>query len=60
LFLVVMLAVLAICCIAAWWTEQRRPSNWIPDPPDDPRLRNYLSERHWRLKRALIKGRWTA
>lgn len=44
-----------------WWAEKRTEAERRSLPaPDDPRLRNYLSEKAWRQKRALMKRRWVA
>lgn len=58
LFLVtgLMFLVGLIALVGDWLTKRNRP---LP-PPDDPRLRNYLNERNWRAKRALLRRRWTA
>lgn len=59
MLVLMLLTVYAWFGFLAWitdrWTRRRR----LPEP-DDPRLRNYLAERHWRAKRELMKRRWVA
>lgn len=54
-----LLAIYGWLAFVAWFTDRWTRRNRLPEP-DDPRLRNYLAERHWRAKRELMKRRWVA